>query len=149
MPCVRGATVQLPATHAMGAQNVLPAQSVSWKQLWQWPAASHICDPFGPQVPPALVGGLLGTPAVQRSWVQSLPSVGTSVLSALDWVPPELPHVSSWQSPATWLPEGMAVPTGATTTLHAWLTHTNCTQAVSVPQCAPVLHPTQAPLPSQ
>ena len=149
LPTVSGVTTQLPEMHAMGAQKVPPVQSVSAKQLWQFPLSSHICEPAGPHVPPAFTGGLLGTPAMHTSPVQSLPSTGRSVLSALDCVPPELPHVSSWQSPATWLPEGMAVPTGATTTAHAFVTHTNCTQAVSVPQCEPVLQPTQLPLPSQ
>ena len=107
LPGGSGVTTQLPVMHAMGAQKVPPVQSLSMKQLWQLPLSSHICEPAGPHVPPTFTGGLLGTPAVHTSAVQSLSSDGRSVLSAVDWVPPELPHVSTWQSPATWLPEGM------------------------------------------
>jgi hypothetical protein len=73
----------------------------------------------------AALFGCAGTPALQVSLVQGLPSsAGTSLLSATEVVPPWPSQTTVWQSPVVWLavgvfcgsgivPQMLAVQTGA------------------------------------
>src|SRR5262249_29401046 len=88
---VPSATLRPPDTKF--ASQVRVWQAVSWpgqssavRQPTQWPAPSHSFWP--PHDVPDDSGGFDGTPVVQTSSVQALPSVGRSALSGtVRWAP--------------------------------------------------------------
>src|SRR5262249_49150237 len=83
VPAIAHGKPQVPALHGGCAHSVIaPGQSLSIRQPVQWPAPSQMLLP--PQLVPAVVGGLLGTPFVQTSLVHAFPSTGTSLLSTTE-----------------------------------------------------------------
>src|SRR5437667_457735 len=101
--------------------------------------------PFWAQLAPYARFGLLGTPEVQTSAVQSRLSAGRSASTLM--TRPWRSQTSCWQSPAVWAAVG--VPCGAKLTPHAPFVQTRTAQSLSLPgQSAPVRHDTQWPAPS-
>src|SRR5262245_65637534 len=80
-----------------------PTRTIRNVSALQAPVASHALDPSAAQiVPRGTPGGFDGTPFVQRSDVQLLPSTGTSALSATEVVQPFTSHTAFWQLSEPW-----------------------------------------------
>jgi hypothetical protein len=137
----------VPATQVRHEQLVsVPGQSVGAMQSTQTPLPSHILAP--PHDVRAGAGGFEGTPAVQTSDVQALPSTGKSVLSMAGVIPPIPLHSLRRQSPAVWAMTG--VPAALLATPHALAAQVRVEHSVSDPgQLAGATHCTHCPLPSQ
>src|SRR5262245_28191871 len=128
-------------------QAVLVPQLEAVRQPTQAPWPLHIWL-LVPHDAPADRLGFEGTPAVQRSCVQALPSTGRSALSVATMLWPLPSHCTFLQSPAVWA--GTAVPAGALLMPQVPLMQVRVWQSVSVPgQLDAVKQVTQAPWPSQ
>jgi hypothetical protein len=137
-------SVQLAAWQTLLVQTPL-GQSAPTRQSTHTPLPSQK-SPV-PQAVPAGVLPWLGTPLVQTSVVQALPSFGRSVSSTCVVVPPLPLQTAVWQSPAVCVPS--TVPEAALFVWHALPVHANDWHSVVVPHCAAVLQSTHAPAPSQ
>ena len=133
MPAAVLLLTQVLAWQACLTQAESTAQSSTVTHPMQLPAPSQVVLP--PQPVPTAANGWLGTPLVQISLVQGIPS-STEFVSSMDCMGPPCPsQVTFMQSPAT-PPPGLPSPLGVNTGLHTFVVvlHVNELHAVVGPQ---------------
>ena len=146
---VQSLSQQNPSTHQVLAHSVPSVQGAPFAlDPLQCPLPSQSPVPPAPQPVPALSGGFEGTPEMQTSAVQSLPSTGRSCGSSTTLVPPTPSHCTTLQSKAVCSDEGAAVPSGVSLSPHWFALHVALWHAVPCGHCGAPVHSTHTPLPS-
>ncbi len=111
VPAATLSTPQVPATQVRVWHSVDAPQSAAVVQVTHAPWPSHLSRPPVPQADSAARAGCEGTPAVQRSSVQSFASTGRSVSSFTTAALPAPSHCVALQSPGVRVPVGVPLAT--------------------------------------